>query len=170
MIHSSEKILNLIKDELGEYANDSGAVLYSGSSTLVQGQFYIIGLNPAGDPNHIKTTVFEQVQNILNEKPDYNSYCDEEWGTYKRGESLHQQRVQSLAKVLDMNIRNIFAANIIFIRSTKTATIKDYDELRRRCWKVHEYFLSVVQPKVILCLGCDENKSAFSELKKKLCS
>src|SRR5690606_27782474 len=128
IIVQSDTILTLLKNELSDYANMSGSVLYSGSNTLKQGQFYLIGLNPGGNPLEIKTTVTQQFQERLKQAPDYNSYCDEEWGRYKKGLSPHQRRVQNLAAVLDTNIRDIFSANMIFTRSTKTETIENYQE------------------------------------------
>ena len=43
---------------LGINVYKSGAAFYSNIQTLQKGKYLIVGLNPGGDPNKIKSTIF----------------------------------------------------------------------------------------------------------------
>src|ERR1700710_2397068 len=43
-----QSIMQMVRAELGDEVNKSGAVLYNGYDTLQEGEAYIMGLNPGG--------------------------------------------------------------------------------------------------------------------------
>lgn len=167
-------VSSAVKRHLGEDVNKPGAVLYNGWDTLRSNNgLYIMGFNPGGDPNKIKTSVLES----LEIRDNYCSYWDECWREScqedckeHHGMSRHQERVRSLAQVLGCDIRETPAANAIFLRSKSQNDLDSSWELFKKCWPVHEVFLSIVQPRIILCLGNGESASAFSFLRKMLAS
>jgi len=66
--------------------------------------------------------------------------------------------------------QQVFSANALFFRSVKgSSDIGNVAELWKRCWPVHQYFLSVVRPRVILCLG-NGDVSSFSLVRAKCIS
>lgn len=161
-------ITQTVSESLKHFENESGSVLYSSPATLKLGSLYIIGLNPGGDPSTHPISVKESLVAAF-ERPSekYSPYVDEFWGangTYSR----HQKNVQSLAKICGKDIKDIFSANFIFVRSIGTAGIKDrIFDLATACWPVHKLFLSIVRPKLILCLGNGDGISSFSLLLDK---
>lgn len=123
-----------------------------------------MGLNPGGDPEIERTTVFNAFQRSLDGEPRYSAYVDEYWAKNNKY-SRHQKNVQKIASVLGHDIRNIFSANFIFVRSRGTAGIRSRVlEIAPPCWQLHLFFLSVVRPKTIICLGNNDGLSAFSLL------
>jgi RimJ/RimL family protein N-acetyltransferase len=172
-------VCRTVSDNLGkEYANMSGAVMYNGWSSLRPGPLYLMGLNPGGNPEEIKETVLESICAL---QENHCAYTDECWSHLEcpqepcpcRGESPHQRRVRDLVGALDrcLDLRNVFAANAIFLRSKDTQELKNRNpdnKLWERCWRVHKFFLKIVRPKLILCLGNGNGLSPFSLLREQL--
>lgn len=165
-------VKSVVKQHLGVEAGQSGAVLYNGWDTLRSNNgLYIMGFNPGGDPDKIKTSVMESLEISDN----YCSYWDECWRKScqedckeHRGGSRHQERVRSLAQVLGCDIRETPAVNAVFLRSKNQNDLDASWELFKKCWPVHEVFLGIARPSIILCLGNGEPRSAFTFLRKKL--
>jgi hypothetical protein len=137
-----------------------------------------MGFNPGGSPDKIKRSVEESLRDEKL-KGNFCSYEDKCWrkscpmdcqNPEHFGKSLHQRRVKELAKILGYNIREVFAANAIFVRSNNQDSLAERETLFDNCWPIHQIFLSIVQPTVILCLGNGEESSAFAFLRKKLAS
>ena len=71
--------------------------------------------------------------------------------------------------LLRQDVCTIFSANILFVRTSKEADLprkgsEEYERLLTDCLKVHRRLLSIVRPKIIVCLGNGPD-SAFSKLK-----
>lgn len=174
---TDSNIRNMVKSEvkkhLGDDAEKSGAVLYNGWNTLCsKNGLYIMGFNPGGDPNKITTSVTESLEEL---RDKYCSYWDECWRKScpddcikHRGESRHQERVRSLAEILGFDIRETVAVNAVFLRSKTQNDLNASWDIFEKCWLVHEKVLSIVRPKIILCLGNGEPRSAFAFLRKKV--
>lgn len=70
------------------------------------------------------------------------------------------------------DLTTVFATNAIFARSesmqslaseTGFSLVQAFDV----CWPLHEYFLGIVRPRVIMCLGSQEQGSAYWLFKRK---
>jgi uracil-DNA glycosylase len=81
------------------------------------------------------------------------------------GQSPHQRRVRQIAEMLGLNIRDVFATNAVFLRSIVAEHIP-IPELFDECWPVHQRFLSIVKPSLVLCLGNGDG-SSFCLLRTK---
>jgi len=136
----------------------SGSVLYSGDQTIKKGDWYFLGSNPGGhdDENGIDTI---ENQLLKTEKPkDFNEYFEGEWTN-----SDHQVNIQNFFLDLNLNLREILSTNLCFVRSpmeSKYRSLSDQktprqqrNEDNEKCWMVHEYLLSEVKPKYIICNG-----------------
>jgi uracil-DNA glycosylase len=172
-----DQIISEVIRYLGEDAKRSGSVLYNGWNTLCPSRgLYIMGFNPGGNPD--QSMRLEQSLHDDKLMRNFSSYQDECWydkcredctNTNHHGDKPHQKRVRRLAEILGYsNIREVFAANAIFVRSRDQNTLADRKTLFDKCWPIHQQFLSIVQPKIILCLGNGERSSAFAFLKEKL--
>jgi len=158
-----DELLKRITADLECWKGKSGDVFYSGRSTLVQGDFYLMGLNPGGnlekEPHPL--TIADSLKNWRNKSESWSEYECERW---KRGEILlgpgeaqHQKNVVYLCnEVLKRDVRSVFSANAVFLR-TPTAGGLPEDEvdngLYSKCWQVHKRLISIIQPGVIVCIG-----------------
>lgn len=139
---------------LGEgVLSKSGGIIYSAADSLKNGDVYILGLNPGGTEGQ---TIAEHLSELPNKTT--NSYLDESWGNRKDadGEAPLQRRIKGVVEAVGINLRDVCASNLIFMRSqtAKGVSFADAD----KCWPVHELILGIVQPKIIIVFG----NSSFS--------
>lgn len=163
----------------------AGAILITGIDTLKPANAYVMGLNPGGHPKKLHKTIIDTIA-----PPDGTScYTHECWqpactevqpcrhldknGT-TRPEFLvrHQRNMISLASALDATPATLFSANAVFGRSTKRATLREQTSLGlaewwEACWPVHQRFLAIVRPRILVTLGYGETSSAFGLLRDK---
>lgn len=152
-----EKIRSLLNPELLE---KSGSIIYSDYSSLKKNDFYILGTNPGGEPNDYKChTIGHQLEEstIIN-----NAYYEKNW-TEGDGKHRLQENIKTLEREIIHNY--YFATNLIFQRTHNTRNI-DIHVFAEKFWKVHEYFLLQIKPKVIIAFGNSYN-SAYGYLKVK---
>lgn len=158
--------------------------MLSGTDALRPGLAYIMGLNPGGDP---KAEGYERsIIDSVDERRQFSCYLNECWQPRCNGPEgacehissglvkpeylvKHQRNVAKLANALSLDLRDIFSANAIFARSTSKATLAkqtghSMEEWWRVCWPVHQHFLGIVRPKVIITLGYGFGSSAFGLL------
>lgn len=178
-------LTRFIERALGpEMARSPGSVLLSGIDTLRPGNFYIMGLNPGGDPKlpgH-STAIIDSMSNrqsfscYLNEC--WQPQCDEPYGSCRhmtegsvRPEFLrrHQRNMLSLFDALHADPRSVFATNAVFARSTSKASLEaesghSLDRWWQACWPVHRELLAIVRPSMIISLGYGIGSSAFGLL------
>ncbi|TSA56931.1 MAG: hypothetical protein D4R39_03335 [Methylophilaceae bacterium] len=127
----------------------SGAILYSASHTLTKSDVYILGLNPGGTED---SSIGQDLAALPNRTE--NSYLDESWGnrTGAAGEAPLQRRIKGLVNVVGVDLRNVCASNLIFMRSQNDKGI-EYPKDANICWPIHENILTIVQPKLIIAFG-----------------
>jgi hypothetical protein len=142
-------------EEYKKLENHHYSVFYTNPyNTLKQGDFYFLGLNPAGQGLDPQDLFFKK------ERQDHCAYLhDKEWGT--RGE-IHRGRIKELLmKVLEYtdkphpedDIKTIFSSNIYFLCSPSTKSLFKYDFDIEYFFNWHKRFLSLVKPKYIICNG-----------------
>ena len=161
--------------------------MLAGTETLRPGPAYIMGLNPGGDPHApgYEKSIFDSIQ----ERHEFSCYTDECWqrkcveqtglcAHLMSGKVLpeflvkHQRNMVAVSAALGERPCDIFSANAVFGRSTSRATLLDQTGLSleqwwEHCWPVHQEFLAIVQPRVVLTLGYGMNSSAFGLLNSK---
>ncbi len=164
------KILDILKDtDLGKRG---GALLYSGNKTLSKGDWYFLGSNPGGHNDQFSSN--DTIENqLLRGQEDFNEYFDGEWiSKYTQtvsppGQQENQRNIKSLFKDINVDLRKTCSTNLCFVRSKmETSYEGDREKDNRLCWRVHDYILSVVKPKYILCNG----STPRNFIKKKLVS
>ncbi len=119
-----------------------------------------MGFNPGGDPYFTGSTIIHWAHETDDDYCDYEA----DWG-WREGEAPHQKRVKEYARLLgEPDIKRVFAANAIFLRSRDQGSFPNANEMWKRSWPVHQFFLSIVRPKFIVCLGNGDGMSSFSLL------
>lgn len=187
-MNPADQIRHIIEQAMpAEMYRKSGAVMLSGTDTLRPGIAYIMGLNPGGDPaarGH-QRSILESVH----ERSDYSCYTNECWQPrcpgpdgacehFKDGKPKpeflvkHQRNAIAIADALGIGIARIFSANAVFARSTSKATLREQtgyslDQWWSACWPVHQHFLAIVRPRMVITLGYGETSSAFGLIRNK---
>lgn len=151
----------------------NGAILYTTFDTVRKGDYYIIGLNPGGNPNQpndkyplYSDMTFEKSLKIC-KHPKYNEY-DESW-IVGRPQMPLQRNIKYLAeKFLHKESIEICCTNLIF-KVTKDADGLSpvFDELANLCWNVHKILLDIIQPRIIIAFGNQDKLSPFHFLRQK---
>jgi hypothetical protein len=114
------QFIPMAQQQLTRILNRSGKVLYSTTTTLCPGPIYLLGLNPGGDPSEEPETVGESLEGLR--RGGTNSYLDEVWEHQTcAGKAPLQRRVQWLAHEMGVELQEICAANLIFVRSKNAA-------------------------------------------------
>ena len=144
---------------------EPGCVLNSGWNTVSPGGIYVVGLNPGGNPedfgtiaSHIEATPFGP----------WSGY-DESWNNLP-GRHRHQLGAKRYISALGFEHRKVLATNAYF---TTSRNAKKLALINKRIgvgsanafapyWEVHKLLLSIVQPKLILCLGNSEKRNGSS--------
>jgi len=134
-----------------ELLDSAGGVLYSSAASLKPAPIYILGLNPGGSDGASLR------QSIAASRNGNNAYIDEEWErggrTLKRGAALLQRRMQRIAELIRLDLRDIPASNLVFTQSRRLGEHMEFDEAVARCLPVHAMFLRAIQPKLVFTFG-----------------
>lgn len=167
-VWSPDEVLRRAMEMLAPIADRSGGVLYSGRSTLVRGNLYVMGLNPGGRTEGAGAENGTIGESLRNTPEVWSSYADEAYGQGGKP-SLLQTRIRTVFEALGADPRQTFATNAVFTRSRNAAELADandgaWDLWWKHCWPVHQLFLHVVRPRVIVCLGNGPG-SAFEMLR-----
>lgn len=162
--------IDLLKRNLGDQVHNSGASLYTGWDSLRAGNLYLMGLNPGGDPTNTGKSILQETKET---KTSHNPYTDEQWQTKSRrycaGKHPHQTSVLKLIELVSgQPDTGFFSANAVFARTVGDKQLQDPWGWWDICWPVHQFFLSIVRPKVIVCLGNGDGVSAFRFVRSKL--
>ena len=185
-LKAKDRILDALRG-LDPYVQDGpGEVFFSGLSTLKRGDFFIMGLNPGGGDAY--RTVMQNAQEWEIER--FSNYLDQCWQTkcwnshgyfdqpglicpHGNGTEKHQRAVQNTARRSGIkDLRDVFATQAVFLKSKENDSFKSEHGFSmksafEKCWPVHKVMLSIVQPKVIICLGFNATASPFTFLQKK---
>lgn len=181
-----EQLASVVSAALGPLADISGSVLGASASTLRPGRFYIIGLNPGGDPTMHGQTIRQSLRG-----PDHPlGWCAHSHDCWKCDDRPtcqhldpdgrvaevhlrpHQRRVQAAYRALGVVPGEVLATNAIFARSTGEDTLHGTGGLSawgwwEKCWPVHQRMLAEVRPEWIVTLGKGYGTSAFGFLMDK---
>ncbi len=135
----------------------SGAVLYSGASTVTKGPVYILGLNPGGSEGATLRA------SLASSRDEHNAYLDEVWSPGGRpqpkGQSTLQRRMQHLCGMMGLQTRTVPISNLAFTRSTRTGAHQDFAGATRDCMPVHEIFIEAIRPQFLMTFGSLHNFS-----------
>lgn len=134
----------------------SGALFYSGPSAF-QGHrdLYILGLNPGGSPvSQASETVARSLEEWKGRAAPWSAYLDDSWLGKPPGTHGMQPRMRHVFERLGLNLREVPASNVVFVRSTSEETLgREKEVLLKQCWVVHDAVLRSLGIGTVLCLG-----------------
>lgn len=149
-----DDLLTLVPDSLRER---SGEVFYSGRAAFARpAPLYLLGLNPGGDPiRQASETVGRSLDEARSRAKDrWSSYADESWGGRPPGTAKMQPRVLHMMDRLGLDVRQVPASNVVFVRTTREAALKsEKAALLRDCWSVHQSVVDNLGVCVVACMG-----------------
>lgn len=133
----------------------SGKVFYSSPAAFsAQSNVYLLGLNPGGSAKtHAAATIRRNLAEWVERSADWCEYTSESWEGAEPGEHGLAPRIKALFQKLELDLRNVPASNVVFVRSNNEATLNHKDELLARSWPVHEAVIRTLGVTTILCLG-----------------
>lgn len=144
--------------------NLSGSIIYSGDSTLQEGKMYFLGQNPGGNADMYES---DSIINQLMYSGEFNEYLEGEWSGHSG--KRHQYNIVEMFKDLEIDIEKTFSTNLSFIRSGDTeAYQRNLNEDYRIFWPIHEYFLSIVKPRIILSNGSQAKNFIYKKMINKI--
>ena len=185
--YDSLRLLQLIDQMPGDFANLPGEVFSTGALAMAPGDLYVVGLNPGF--GNVYPTIRDHVAEWSLES--FSAFTDQCWNercwntdcrglqvdarcTCQRGTHPHQIAVRRIVERArpGLDIRSVFATNAIFARSHSADSFSTEVGLSLGkafsvCWPIHRYFLSIVRPRVIVSLGYMDGSSAFDLFKRK---
>ena len=171
-------------DQIGDLP---GEVFSTGSKALAPSDLYVVGLNPGFGcsyrtiRSHVEDWSLDHYSAFLDQcwkeqcwnKDSYGMQTMSGCGCVK-GVDKHQQAVQRLIQRARPGIdrRRVFATNAVFAKSDSEDSCRQETGLTLSrafdsCWPIHQLFLTIIQPRVILSLGYAEGASAFSLFGRK---
>jgi hypothetical protein len=162
---NNENHIQIISDLLKEIglSDRSGSILYSGNETIKKGDYYFLGTNPGSHKDELEEqfgstdTVLTQ---LMKENESFNEYFEGEWinkFTKKPdspGQNQHQINIKNFFQDLSLDLKLILSTNLCFVRSIMEHLYEGNLSIdSKKCWNIHEYLLSIVKPRFIICNG-----------------
>lgn len=159
------ELINRVKIHLQPILNESGSLVYSSVDTISKGDMYTLGLNPGGE---VDIPIIKTLLELPLKKR--NAYIDETWGnrknpSYQPGQHPLQRNFTGLIRAIGYDPSVIFSTNLIFTRS-RGQYGSYYSKRADICWKVHQEFISIIDPKYFIVFG-NSKISPFQYIKGK---
>ena len=153
----------------------SGRFLYSDISTLREHDpklnklnYYILGINPAGEPDDYHILRDEISQWFTKNQ---NAFIDEPWPPTNiiKGNDPYQLDVKELCRTIGEDTCKVCASNLIFERSNGSKNLKcsklNPSFVRNVYWPVHKAVMDIVKPNIIFVFGITAYKIVYGILK-----
>ena len=143
-----------------------GGVFYSSPAAFsTPSKLYLLGMNPGGsaEPN-TKATIGRNLTAWPQREPGWCEYTSESWEGAAPGEHKIQPRIRALFVRLGLDVSNVPASNVVFVRSNIEATLDRKAEMLERCWTVHEAVIRDLGVTTVLCLGQTAGRWVRSKL------
>jgi hypothetical protein len=143
-----------------------GGVFYSSPAAFsTPSKLYLLGLNPGGsaEPN-TEATIGKNLATWSQRESGWCEYTSESWEGAKPGEYGIQRPIRALFNRLGLNVADVPASNVVFVRSNNEDKLDRKAELLERCWPVHEAVIRDLGVTTVLCLGQTAGRWARSML------
>jgi hypothetical protein len=135
--------------------NQPGWILYSSYKTLVRGDYYFLGINPAGSGEEHPKTVQDSLDGLtgLTEKADENQFLDVSW--YDDTKETKRRPLQERFRFLFEDVLRVDDPHTVCASNLeKDSGGWKMKEMANKCWAVHEAIIrEIVKPRVIITHG-----------------
>jgi len=150
-----EQIRKIAENLDGNILGSWGWMLYSSYTTLVRGDYYFLGVNPAGSEETVQYSLNGLTE--FTEEAGKNQYLDVSW--YDDPKEKKRRPLQERFRFLFEDAlrvddpHTVCASNLIF-KSCKKAKDAEGYPMAEKCWSVHEAIIrEIVKPRVIITHG-----------------
>jgi len=143
-----------------------GGVFYSSPAAFSRpSKVYLLGLNPGGSPApNTEATIGKNLDTWRRRESGWCEYTSESWEGAEPGEYGIQRPIRALFNRLGLNVADVPASNVVFVRSNTEDKLDRKAELLEQCWPVHEAVISDLGVDTVLCLGQTAGRWARSML------
>jgi hypothetical protein len=143
---------SLVHEFLGnELIQEKGEVLFNSLDILGPNDVYLVGFNPGGSGHR---TISEDMMLEQNTTPGWSKF-DQPWA-----DDLYGTRTKVLLKRIGYDYHNVCITNTFFSASPTVSLLPEMAEDRiQRYMRLHHKFLSIVEPRYLICLGQDAFRS-----------
>jgi hypothetical protein len=134
----------------------SGSVFYSGRAAFTAAsKIYLLGLNPGGSPlSQAGETIARDLADWRDGPARWSAYLDRSWRGMPPGTFGIQPRIRHLFDRLAIDLREVPASNVVFLRSNDEAALAaEKQSLLAKCWPVHRAVIDALGVSTVLCLG-----------------
>jgi uracil-DNA glycosylase len=148
-----------IAEKMGvEVLGQEGWILYSSYTTMVRGDYYFLGINPAGSEEVPPKTVQDSLDGLteFTEEADKNQFLDIPWN----GDQFLplQKRFKFFFKKEHCGVDpdSVCASNLNFLSRKKEKDSGGWKmkEMANKCWAIHNAIIrEIVKPRVIITHG-----------------
>ena len=156
-INKTFNILDFVDKIPDNLLSQSGKAFYSGRKAFSgRSELYVLGINPGGAPgDYIEETIGNHTAKVVRINADnWSAYRDESWAGAAPGTYGMAPRVLHLFTQLGLDPGTIPCSNLVFVRSRQEADMgQEIVALAEQCWIFHEFVITQIQPRVILCFG-----------------
>jgi hypothetical protein len=171
-------IVRRIEDILGlDFLKESGGVFNSPLSTIRNGKFYLLGLNPgqSGISPEDKTrySIGYNLKKTMSPTNTEHIYVNDQWPMksgkmYPAGMAPFQKSVNSFFEAIGQDLRQVCSSNLHFKRTDNEKSLDDFlrnnQGIIDRTYEVHNLILNEISPKGIVVFS----KTTYNQLKRML--
>jgi hypothetical protein len=142
----------------GDVLGKPGWMLYSSYTTLVRGEYYFLGVNPAGSGEVPPKTVQYSLDGLtgFTKEAGKNQFLDVSWNDDPESKERRplQERFRFLFEdELGLDPHTVCASNLIF-KSGKKEKDSGGWPMAEKCWPIHKAIIQeIVKPRVIITHG-----------------
>jgi hypothetical protein len=152
-----EQVRQIAEKMDGNVLGLPGWILYSSYTTLVRGDYYFLGVNPAGSEEDPPKTVKDSLDGLtgFTEEAGRNQFLNVSWHPDPTKLLPLQERFQFLFKKEHSGVdpETVCASNLIFTSSKKGKDSGGWP-MADKCWPVHKAIIQeIVKPRVIITHG-----------------
>jgi len=140
-----------------------GRFMYNSLSTLRQDNFYLLGINPGGDPKKESLPLRDEIREWIGWK-EHTSAFDQ------FGETPYKDTLRALCFEIGIELRELCASNFYFVRAPNQDSLMKGEKSvlyklglsssGKEFWPVHRAVIDIVEPKYIFVIG----SSVFSNI------
>jgi len=133
-----------------------GRFMYNSISSLRKDKFYLLGINPGGDPEKENMPLRSEIREWFVWEKDASAF-------EQFGETPYKETLKALCFEIGKDLHDICASNLYFVRSTdqdslmkgKKSTLYKLglSTSGKEFWPVHEALIEIVEPKCIFVIG-----------------
>jgi len=144
-----------------------GRFMYNPISTLRKDDFYLLGINPGGDPKKENLPLRDEIREWLGWEKSASAF-------EQFGDTPYKDTLKALCFEIGKDLHDICVSNLYFVRSPDQDSLMNgkngalyklgLDSSGKEFWPVHKAVIDIVEPKCIFVIGSGIFNNVFKLL------